>query len=214
MKTLSSRSAAALSAGQTGQPAIYGAVGIEERPLGEVAPSQRAFEPLRRRLVLVVLQHAGPGRIVERAQHAGHVLERRALGAAVGDRLRRLAFEIENEDVAVGDQDLAEMIVAVQPGLGEPFRRQGEHRQAPPRPSGAAPGRGRSRRHRGHADRRAPAPGLNSLPPPAGRASLEPGGEIFRGHPLLRRRRRRRFAARRRDASRRCGRPSSAAVGL
>ena len=52
-------------------------------------------------------------RIRERPDHAGHVLERRLPLAPVGQRSRRLAFEIEDEEVLFRPQHLAEMVVAV-----------------------------------------------------------------------------------------------------
>ena len=59
--------------------------------------------------------------VAEGAQHAGHVFERRMLGAAFGERARGLALEVEDDEVAFGAQDLAEMIVAVD---ARPLRRR------------------------------------------------------------------------------------------
>ena len=62
---------------------------------------------LRRRL------QRGPARVVERAQHAGDVAQRRMLRAPLRERPRRLAFEVDDDEVVARDQHLAEVIVAV-----------------------------------------------------------------------------------------------------
>ena len=51
--------------------------------------------------------------VVKRTQHAGNILQRRPLLASLLKRSCRLAFEINNDKVAAGEQDLAEMIIAV-----------------------------------------------------------------------------------------------------
>ena len=56
---------------------------------------------------------AGVGGVAEGAEHSGDVLERRLFGAAFGERTGGLAFEVEDDVVAAGAEDLAEMIVAV-----------------------------------------------------------------------------------------------------
>ena len=52
-------------------------------------------------------------RVAERSQHAGDVAQRRLRHAPLGDRPRRLALEIDEEDVAVDLEHLSEMEVAV-----------------------------------------------------------------------------------------------------
>src|SRR5207247_6043831 len=57
--------------------------------------------------------HHGVRRVVERAEHAGHVAQRAALDAALAERPRRLALEVDDDEVVAGAQDLAQVIVAV-----------------------------------------------------------------------------------------------------
>ena len=42
------------------------------------------------------LARGGAGRVVEAAQHAGHVAQRRSGQAALGQRTRRLALEVDD----------------------------------------------------------------------------------------------------------------------
>src|SRR2546428_12624136 len=51
--------------------------------------------------------------VMERAQHPGHVAQRATLDAALAERPRRLAFEVDDDEVVAGEKDLAEVIVAV-----------------------------------------------------------------------------------------------------
>ena len=53
--------------------------------------------------------------VAERPNHPRNVLERRLLHAALGDRFRRLAFEVEDDEILFDAQDLPEVIVAVDP---------------------------------------------------------------------------------------------------
>jgi len=53
---------------------------------------------------------------MERAQHAGNILEGRTLPATLCQRARGLAFEIDDDKVAAGEENLAEMIVAMNAG--------------------------------------------------------------------------------------------------
>jgi hypothetical protein len=55
----------------------------------------------------------GSGGIGERAQHGGHVPHRRPLEPALGQGVIWLSLEIDYRDVVAGDQDLAQVIVAV-----------------------------------------------------------------------------------------------------
>ena len=78
---------------------------------------------------------------------AGDVARRRRLGAALGERAARLALEVEDEGVVLGDQHLAEMEVAVVADLDRVDRR----------PAASAGCARRSRRARPACGR--PAPG-------------------------------------------------------
>ena len=60
-----------------------------------------------------VREEPGVGGVAERAQHPRHILHRRLLLAPLGDRPGRLAFEVEQVEVALGPEHLAEVIVAV-----------------------------------------------------------------------------------------------------
>ncbi len=71
---------------------------------------------LLRREIDRVGQRRG-GRIVDRADQPGDVARRRRLRAPLGERAARLALEVEDERVVLGDQHLAEMEVAVMADL-------------------------------------------------------------------------------------------------
>jgi hypothetical protein len=58
-----------------------------------------------------------PARVVERAQHARHVAQRRALGAPLLEAARGLAFEVDDDEVVVRHQHLAQVVVAVEAAL-------------------------------------------------------------------------------------------------
>jgi hypothetical protein len=62
---------------------------------------------------LLLFGQRGVCRVVERAQHPGHVAKWRSLDEAFAQRTRRLAFEIEYDEITTGEQDLAEMEIAV-----------------------------------------------------------------------------------------------------
>ncbi len=51
--------------------------------------------------------------VIDRAQEAGHVAGGRSLAAPLLEAAPRLAFEIEEVHVILGDQDLAKMEVAM-----------------------------------------------------------------------------------------------------
>src|SRR4051812_9654851 len=55
----------------------------------------------------------GVRRVMEGAQHPGDVPQRAALDAALAQWPRRLAFEVDDDEVVAGVQDLPEVIVAV-----------------------------------------------------------------------------------------------------
>src|SRR5690606_8730996 len=54
-----------------------------------------------------------PGEIVEGPQHPGDIAQRRGLRAALMQRALRLTLEIDDRDVVLTDQDLAQVIVAM-----------------------------------------------------------------------------------------------------
>ena len=51
--------------------------------------------------------------ITEGSEHAGDVFEGRLFGASFGERARGFAFEVEDDDVFAGAEELAEVVVAV-----------------------------------------------------------------------------------------------------
>ena len=53
------------------------------------------------------------GGVAEGAQHSGNVAQRRLLGAALGEGASGLAFEVEQDVIAVRAKDLAEVVVPV-----------------------------------------------------------------------------------------------------
>ncbi len=75
-------------------------------------PRARLLLPPVRRLD-VAQQRDGARGIRERAQHPGHVAQRGALAAPLGERARRLALEVEDHPVVVRPHGLAEVVVAV-----------------------------------------------------------------------------------------------------
>src|SRR5205807_6078236 len=76
-------------------------VGLHERLRGQLRPG-RAVRDLDRL--------AGIG---EGAQHPGHVLERPALEPPLAQRSRRLALEVDDDEVAAGEEHLPQVVVAV-----------------------------------------------------------------------------------------------------
>ena len=63
------------------------------------------------------LEQRGMHRIVERAQHARHVLERRVLLRPLLHGARRLALEVDDDKIVMHQKYLPKMVVAVQAGL-------------------------------------------------------------------------------------------------
>ena len=55
--------------------------------------------------------------VVERAQHAGDIAQHGSFLPAFGEGPRRLSFEVGDHEVVLSEQDLAEVIVAVQSRL-------------------------------------------------------------------------------------------------
>ena len=75
------------------------------RPARPVSSEREVLDPRR--------PQRGAGGVVERAEHPGHVSERRALDPPLAERSRGLALEVDDDEVAAGPQDLAEVVVAV-----------------------------------------------------------------------------------------------------
>jgi hypothetical protein len=63
------------------------------------------------------LEQHGECRVPERAQHARHVLQRRAFLAPLGQRPHRFSFEVEDLPAALRPEDLSEVVIAVHPDL-------------------------------------------------------------------------------------------------
>src|SRR5690606_31857339 len=75
----------------------------------------RRFEALH---LVGALRHPadrGPAGVVERAQHPGDIAQWRVPRTTLLDRARRFALEIDDQEIVVGEQDLAEVQVAVMP---------------------------------------------------------------------------------------------------
>src|SRR4051794_34188915 len=87
---------------------------------GEESPARLALP-----LVELVALGGAPLRIAERAQHPGHVAQRRTFQAAFGEGPGRLALEVDDVPVVVGEQDLAEVIVAVMADFQRAAARRG-----------------------------------------------------------------------------------------
>ena len=76
-------------------------------------------------LIVFSVYHGG-GRVIDGTKQPGDVTERTDLGSAVRDRCRRFALEVDDVSVAAGDQDLAEMKVAVNARLQRSRARLGQ----------------------------------------------------------------------------------------
>ena len=63
------------------------------------------------------LQQRGERRVVERADHPGHVAQRVVLAAALRQRLRRWPIEIDDDEVLAGVEQLLQVVVAVRADL-------------------------------------------------------------------------------------------------
>src|ERR1039458_9078211 len=79
--------------------------------LPELGPGFKGFGGVGVALGEVV--ESGVGGIAEGAEHAGQVLQGGLFGAAFGKRARGLALEVEDDEVAAGAEELAEVVVAV-----------------------------------------------------------------------------------------------------
>ena len=64
-------------------------------------------------VALGVIDEAGVGGIAERAQHAGHILQRAFFGAAIGERPGWFTFKIEDYEIGLHAQHLAQVIVTM-----------------------------------------------------------------------------------------------------
>src|SRR6185312_11762657 len=80
-------------------------VALHEGVAGAILPALRGHP--------TALQIAGRGGVGEGAQHAGDVAQRRALAAALEQRPRRLALEVEDDPAVVAQHRLPEVQVAV-----------------------------------------------------------------------------------------------------
>ena len=67
----------------------------------------------------------GVGGVAEGAEHACDIFERRLFGAALGETAGGFAFEVEDDVVAAGAEDLAEVVVAVDADALAGFVRRG-----------------------------------------------------------------------------------------
>ena len=91
------------------------AVAVEEGRARLLLPGLRGgVQPRQFVGVLRRAAQRAPARVVEGAQHARHVAQRRMLGAALLERPRGLAFEIDDHEVVARHQHLAEVVVAVE----------------------------------------------------------------------------------------------------
>src|SRR3954451_23003979 len=97
--------------------AVAESVSVSLCPLGGAI-----FEPGRRRL----LGEQVSRRVVERSQHAGDVAKGAHQGSALGERARRLTFEVDEDPAAVDAQRLAEVEVAMDPLHGHTGREVGQ----------------------------------------------------------------------------------------
>ena len=94
-------------------------IGREKIVRGGVAPGVRS---LAHQIVVAagavarVIDRRRSG-IVERAQHAGHIAKRRGLSPPLRHAAVRLALEIDDDHIVLGDEHLAEVIVAMDAGL-------------------------------------------------------------------------------------------------
>ena len=64
----------------------------------------------------MVVGHAEEGtldREVERANHAGHVAQRRSLDASFTDGSRVLPLEVNDDEVLAGEEQLRQMVIAM-----------------------------------------------------------------------------------------------------
>src|SRR5439155_3032403 len=88
-------------------------IGVDERLARRALPHlQRRAEALDARLGALA-QLGRAARIAERAQHPRDVAQRRVLAPALGERPRRLALEVDDQEIIVGDEHLAEVVIAV-----------------------------------------------------------------------------------------------------
>src|SRR5438105_15106691 len=69
-----------------------------------------------RRLGVCLLEKRSICGVVERAQHSCNVLQRRALLTPIFEGTSRLSLEIDDDEIASREENLAEMIVAMDAG--------------------------------------------------------------------------------------------------
>ncbi len=82
-----------------------GQVAVEERGASRRLPAGTE--------AVALAAAVGGGGVGERAEHAGHVAQRRVVPAALGHRSGRLALEVEDHPAVGAEHDLAEVEVAV-----------------------------------------------------------------------------------------------------
>src|SRR6185436_14426409 len=75
------------------------------------------------RFVRSHVQECGVTCVVERAQHAGNVTQRRMLRAALAEGSRRLSFEIDDHKIIAAYEYLPQVIVTVVTGLESDYAR-------------------------------------------------------------------------------------------
>ena len=95
-------------------------IGVEEILRRAVAPGDRKLVDCAVDLAVPRTQpiERRPGDIVEGAEHAGDIDQRGGLLAPLRKVALRLAFEVDDHDVVLRDEHLAEMEVAVDARLG------------------------------------------------------------------------------------------------
>src|SRR5690349_1183549 len=83
------------------------------RPLlqqGDVLGSDHARRPAA---AMTIAQQRARGRMMERADHRGHIAERQPLHAAIPERSLRLALEIDNHKILAREEQLAQAEIPV-----------------------------------------------------------------------------------------------------
>src|SRR5690606_10999841 len=92
-----------------------GEIAVQEFPYHPLAPTPCECRPVAR-LIRQPCRHLSDGSprgVVEGAQHAGHVAQGRALGAALGEAVPRLCLEIDDKKILLRDQNLSKMVITM-----------------------------------------------------------------------------------------------------
>ena len=84
----------------------------------------------RRRALLHLVEQTSVGGIVEGAQHARHILERRMLALTLAEGTRRLSLKVSNDEVVSCREHLPQVVIAMgaDPQRGERPLRHRLHR--------------------------------------------------------------------------------------